>query len=255
MQTTNSTYESNTANSAPKPSMNVYNCNINYLNFATLKIETCDKPVILIVDTGADVSIIKENTLKYDTDIYVNQNCIINGVTDGKLQTIGCTYTNVILNNFKIPHTFQAATKDFPIFADGILGRDFLVKYGWNICLRTWLLTFEYNNEKLEIPIQDKYEENFIIPPRCQIKKQIKLIKVTEESVILSKEIKSGVFYSNALVGPEKQYVNIMNVNDNYEKISLNDVLTNIDVVPANKFEKVNKCEKPLKKPSIELLN
>lgn len=100
--------------------MNIYNCNINYSNFVTLKLETCDKTVTLIVDTGADVSIIKETTLKYDTDIYVNQNCIINGVTDGKLQTICCTYTNVLLNNFKIPHTFQAVTKDFPIFADGI---------------------------------------------------------------------------------------------------------------------------------------
>lgn len=51
--------------------MNVYNCNINYSNFVTLKLEMCEKPVTLIVDTGADVSLIKENVLKHLTNIYI----------------------------------------------------------------------------------------------------------------------------------------------------------------------------------------
>lgn len=219
--------------------MNVFNCNINYSNFVTLKLEMCRQPVTLIVDTGADISIIKENTMKPLENIYIDENCMINGVTDGKLKTIGCTYTNILINNYKIPQKFQAVTKDFPIFADGILGRDFLVNFECNICLKTWLLTFELNQEKFEIPIQDKFKENFIIPPRCQIIKQIKLINITEDSVILSHELKPGVFYSNALVNKDSQYVNIMNVNNSYETVSLNDVSSNLKILAASKFDEV----------------
>lgn len=101
----------------------------------------CEKPVNLIVDTGADVSIIKENLLNEFQKMYINQKCTINGVADGRIETIGRTSTNIIIDGTVLPHHFQVVAKKNPIKSDGILGRDFLAKYGCNICLKTWLLT------------------------------------------------------------------------------------------------------------------
>lgn len=193
----------------------------------------CEKPVNLIVDTGADVSIIKENLLNEFQKIYINQKCTINGVTDGKVETIGRTSTNILINDTSIPHNFQVVTKNFPIQTDGILGRDFLAKYGCNICLKTWLLTFELDNQLFELPIEDKYNGNLVIPPRCQIIKQVNFVNINENSVILSKQIKPGVFCANTLINPETQYVKFVNVNNHAEIIPLD---FNPEIIPANNF-------------------
>lgn len=203
----------------------------------------CEKPVNLTVDTGADVSIIKENLLNEFQKIYIKQKCTIKGVTDGKIETIGSTPTNIIIDNTSIPHNFQVVTKHFPIQTDGILGRDFLAKHGCNICLKTWLITFEIGRKRFEVPIEDKFNGNIVIPPRCQVIKKLKLSHVKEDSVILSKQIRPGVFCANTIVGPEAQYVKFVNVNNNAEVIPHNfDVLKivpirNYSTLPLDKHE------------------
>lgn len=193
----------------------------------------CEKPVNLIVDTGADVSIIKENRLNDFQKIFIDQKCTINGVTDGKVETIGRTSGNIILNDTLIPHHFQVVTKNFPVQTDGILGRDFLAKYGCKICLKSWLLTFEFNNQIFELPIEDKFNGNLVIPPRCQIIKQVNFVNIKENSVILSKQIKPGVFCANTLINPEVQYVKFVNINNQAETIPVD---FDPEIVPANNF-------------------
>lgn len=140
--------------------------------------------------------------------------------------------------------------KDFPIFAHGILGRDFLVNYECHICLKTWLLTFNYQNEKIELSIHDKFEENFIIPSSCQI---IKEIKLHSDSIILSGFIKPGIFYSNALVDKNIQYINIMNTNNNYEKLSIKEILPNIRILSASGFERIKLDEAERKRNRMRI--
>lgn len=108
--------------------------------FVILHLEMCNKPCILIVDTGADISIIKENILNPKQNIYPKRKCTINGITEGKLESVGLTYTNIVMNDVQIPINFQVVPKEFPICTDGILGRDFLANYACNICLKSWLL-------------------------------------------------------------------------------------------------------------------
>ena len=138
----------------------------------------CDKPCNLIVDTGADISIIKENTLEQLQNIYPQRNCIINVITKGSIESVGKTYTNILINNFKIPHEFQVVEKDFPISPDGILGKYFLSKYGCNIYLKSWIISFDFQDETFEIPINDKQNNSIIIPPRCQIIRKLCIYKV-----------------------------------------------------------------------------
>lgn len=207
---------------------------MHYTNFITLKLEMCDKPCTFIVDTGADISIIKEHILEPSTNIYTKHKCIINGVTRGKIETIGIAYTNILLNHMKIPANFQVVEKDFPIITDGIVGRDFLAHYGTNICLRSWLLTFDYQGQNVEIPIEDNFEDKIIIPPRCQIVKQVKLDGLSEDSVIIGDQIGPGIFYSNTIVSPSAKFVQIINTNEQPVTIFNN---LKPKVLPLRKFD------------------
>lgn len=207
---------------------------MHYTNFITLKLEMCDKSCTLIVDTGADISLIKENILQKSTNIYTNHKCIINGVTSGKIETIGISHTNILMNGVKIPLNFQVVDKEFPIATDGILGRDFLAHYGTNICMRTWLLSFDYQNQTFEIPIEDKFDSKIIIPPRCQIVKKIDIEGVTEDCVVIGNHIDPGVFYSNTIVSPASKYIQIVNTNE--QSVTVHNILKP-KLIPLRKFE------------------
>lgn len=179
----------------------------------------CEKICTLIVDTGADISVIKENILNPNQHIYPAQKCIINGITEGKTESIGLTYTNIKIDYNKIPANFQVVDKNFPICTDGILGRDFLANYGCNICLKSWLLTFSYKNEHFEIPIEDKFQDHLVIPPRCQVIKQIFIPEIKEDSVVIADQIKPGVFIGNSVINNKIQFINVLNVNSSTRTI------------------------------------
>lgn len=217
----------------------------------------CDKSCTLIVDTGADVSLIKENILQPTTNIYTNHKCMINGVTSGQIETIGISHTNILMNGVKIPLNFQVVDKEFPIATDGILGRDFLAHYGTKICLKTWLLTFDYQNKTFEIPIEDKFDSKIIIPPRCQIIKEVDIEGVTEDCVIIGDQMDPGVFYSNTIVSPTSKYVQI--VNSKEQPVTVHVTAFKPKLIPLRKFEfktqprKVNRKKERLQKLSDEI--
>ena len=196
----------------------------------------CDKSCTLIVDTGADVSLIKENILQPTTNIYTNHKCMINGVTSGQIETIGISHTNSLMNGVKIPLNFQVVDKEFPITTDGILGRDFLAHYGTKICLKTWLLSFDYQNQTFEIPIEDKFDSKIIIPPRCQIIiKEVDIEGVTEDCVIIGDQMDTGVFYSNTIISPTSKYVQI--VNSKEQPVTVHVTAIKPKLIPLRKFE------------------
>lgn len=204
----------------------------------------CEKPCTLIVDTGADVSLIKENILKPITNIYTAQKCILNGITEGKSESIGLAHTNVEINGVEIPIDFQVVESNFPFRTNGILGRDFLTKYGCNICLKSWLLTFSVNNEIFEIPIEDKFKDELVIPPRSQVVKKMTIPGIKKDSVILADQIKPGLFIGNSIVNSKEQYINILNVKPTAETIPQN---YKPKMIPLEKFIFKNTQETEIK--------
>ncbi|XP_043473885.1 uncharacterized protein LOC122506001 [Leptopilina heterotoma] len=77
---------------------------------------------ILLIDTGADVNIIKENILLPELNIIQEEAIHIAGIVPIKILTLGTVQIEI---NTK-PITFQVVSTDFPIESDGILGREYL---------------------------------------------------------------------------------------------------------------------------------
>lgn len=81
-----------------------------------------------------------------------------------------------------------------------------------------------------------------VIPPRCQVIKKINLVHIKEDSVLISQEIKPGVFLGNCVITPNLQFVNILNTKSNPEYIDLN---IKPKTIPLSEFReiKTQKCE------------
>lgn len=59
----------------------------------------------LLVDTGADISILKANIVNPSELVNVDENCSVSGITQQKLQTLGTITTDIICpNNTSIQH-------------------------------------------------------------------------------------------------------------------------------------------------------
>jgi hypothetical protein len=88
----------------------------------------------LLVDTGTDISLIKQDNLdktrKFDPDGRVK----VKSVDGSIIGTYGIVQTVVNVDYLKIPFTFQLVGKQADIPCNGILGRDFLEHAGAQIC-------------------------------------------------------------------------------------------------------------------------
>lgn len=106
----------------------MYNINLNLSLFVQLYINNSDTLITLLVDTGADISLIKANFIP---SYWINRQETIDliGIGKGKIRSIGTTSFRVRFKNYMIPHVFHVVQEDFPIPCDGIFGIDFMRKY------------------------------------------------------------------------------------------------------------------------------
>ena len=80
----------------------------------------------LLVDTGADLNLIKINTLKDDIIVSTSKIQRMMGIANQLISTLGATTLTVANNGQNIETEFHVVPSDFPISGDGILGDPFL---------------------------------------------------------------------------------------------------------------------------------
>lgn len=193
----------------------------------------------MLVDTGADVSILKVGKILLQNSVDNSKIIDIKGVTEGLTKSLGIINTEIwVKNNQTIGHNFHVVSDDFPIPGDGILGRDFLIKYSANLDYGRWTLNLRYFNKNFVIPILSGVEENQIhIPPRCEVIRQIPSLKNISESVlVLNKEPLPGVFIARTVVSPGEGLVKIMNTT--FESVILKNI--QLEVISLDKFNIYN---------------
>ena len=164
-----------------------------------------------MVDTGADVSIIKISTL--NTNHYINSRnaCSIKGITANQTYTLGTTNLSITTEGAQVPCTFQVVDDLLPIPTDGILGRDFLTKYRCEINYDNWLLSFNFENNTLSIPIYDNLNGAFVIPARSEAIRHLSGINLPEDALVEGAEIAPGIFVANTIVSKQSPCVRFVN--------------------------------------------
>lgn len=191
-------------------------------NFVVVQTSMTDnRKITLLVDTGADISLFKN--FKISPKQFINEYNISNikGITDGSTSSLGTTNTQIFINNYAINHSFHIVEQNFPIPADGILGRDFISKYQCQLDYANWTLTLQIFNEKTTLPIfSSPEEESLVIPPRCEVIRYIKkFTQLKTDSVILNTEIADGVFIAGSIVSKSNPIVRILNTT--FESVTI----------------------------------
>ena len=193
----------------------IFSINITSANFVTVAVGMANAKCTFIIDTGADVSIFKANKLKHDQPVNTKKQFNLTGVTNGTLKTLAETETKIYFSNgLTVSHNFQIVPSNFPILTDGLLGRDFLIKYKCTINYEHWLLNFNFQDHLVEVPIEDNIDNTLVIPARCEIIRRIAKINVSEDSIVVSQEVQPGVFCGNSIISEQSKYVKFINTTN-----------------------------------------
>jgi hypothetical protein len=95
-----------------------------------------DEELYFLLDTGADVSIIKSEKLIGSTEFESREKIKLKSVGGSIVETHGLVTAKVMEGNTAIPFTFQLVSKQVDINGDGIIGRDLLKKTAGENLLR-----------------------------------------------------------------------------------------------------------------------
>lgn len=178
---------------------------------------------MFLLDTQAQISILKPNNLDQDIKIRTKDSCGITGVTDGRVQSLGATTARLFLSNsFVISQEFQVVNSSFPIPVDGILGQDFLWGFKCTICTMKNVLTVRTFDAVIDLEISNPHSDEIWIPPRCQVIHKVRK-DFRQDMVIRNEMLKPGVFVAGTICSSDP-HVLVLNTNTQMERIKLSDI-------------------------------
>lgn len=186
--------------------------------------EVIGKRIRLLIDTGADVSVIKIKNLENEVPVY-EKTIAMRGITQQEITAIGLIIGHIKVDYKYITHDFYAVQDDFPIQQDGILGLDFLQKYGADIDLKnnrltalgyTWRITSSTFRTTLK--------------PRTETIVQVVTTDNTE-GIISGFEVEPGVYLGNCMVRPENNICPVSIINSTERTVSLDTLTMQVEAV------------------------
>lgn len=214
-----------------------------------MNIGLSDTMNLLLVDTGAEISILKPGKINSNQIVNTNEKCTITGINNHTVDTFGTAITSIRINpQHEVMHKFQIVHQEFPIATDGILGRDFFTKFHCKIDYDAWILTGNADGEDFEIPIEDRMNGEFVLPPRCEVYRQIH-VAADRDFVMPSLQIKPGIFCANSIINASNQIVKLINTTDEVVKIDSKFYdsiipLENFHIFTLGQTDKIDRNEK-----------
>lgn len=82
-----------------------------------------------LVDTQADISILKQSSIRVSSTLNKSRIIEIKGITHDSLRSLGSMDIELLMDDEEISHEFHIVTDNFNIDCDGIIGKDFLAAY------------------------------------------------------------------------------------------------------------------------------
>lgn len=192
----------------------IYNINVRPTNYITCSIPNSNKTKRFLVDTGAEVSIIKNSHDLYYLNNLEDKTISMTGITSEKISTLGILHSKVNINNFSFAVDFNLVSEDFPIITDGILGQDFLEEYKCILDFSSQTLTLNFWTQTTTNLHLYSNINIISIPPRCEVYRNVLISNLSEDSVIFNNEIKPGVFIASSIVNKDNPIIKILNTND-----------------------------------------
>ncbi|WP_331035211.1 reverse transcriptase domain-containing protein [Lactovum miscens] len=204
----------------------------------------------VLVDSQADISIVKESAIQSRVAIDLSERIYIKGITNHTITSLGILYMHIKIGKDWVAHKVHVVPDNFEIPVSGILGKDFLKDFNCNIDYSTMTLTVTTSNCTVVLNIfEGPDKDSLIIPPRCEVVRHFKVVgkvSMLEDQVVHPTEIAKGVFLSRAIFNPNSPLLKVLNVNS--EAVIIKNLLpetenlSNYDVYSADKIDNANKA-------------
>lgn len=235
----------------------IVNLSMNAMNFVRVKHGANE--LILLLDTGASVSVIFANYAKNISMINTGKKVKINGIA-GSTVSVGSANICLDINNAQIKHEFLVLN-EFGSGMHGVIGSDFFIKHSATINYEKFLFSFWLDNRKVCMPLESNYDYCMSIPPRCEIIKYCK-IDCEDDCVILPEELCEGVYVAGILARPKQGMIPVKVLNVNEREIKLRNFkpvvekLVDYEVCSFGNTEiSVNRVDRLLPQIDVEALN
>ncbi|KAJ3666393.1 hypothetical protein Zmor_001836 [Zophobas morio] len=237
----------NQANRNAPPSL-IKNINATILNInettAFIEIpadESRKRTLKLLLDGGANISLVKSNALDGETPFYTDETLKLNGINKNKnpVQSVGYSFLNLHFDRLQYEHKFHVLAHETNIPLDGLLGNDFLcnakaiVDYGSNtLIFRNVRIPLQFrtndikSSETQEISQNPECEnsQSYIIQPRTQTLIEFNVLNPEiKEGITPNVEIVDGVYLSHSITtvnANNKALSTILNTNDRLVQIN-----------------------------------
>lgn len=213
--------------------------NLNFNSYISLKTNLSNQFNSFLIDTGADISLLKINFLKSNVLINSSNVSFIKGIGDGSIPTHGTVDCQIFVKNIFLKHNLHIVDEDFPIPCSGILGLDFLKTF--NCVLDYENNTLSFPKYRVKIPIMESPCDNSLsLPARCETIRRIsiKTDKLENQIFIPNQEISPGIFVAQCITIKDNAYVRILNTTTENKFISHPSIkyenLSNFNVFQVN---------------------
>jgi hypothetical protein len=215
---------------------------------------SCGEELLLLVDTGADISILKPNKLDKNRHFDPKRRVKVKGVGGLSIQTLGAVRVTMYEGTVEIPFTFQLVGKQVDIPCDGILGRDFLTRAGANICYEKGTLTLGSGSNKIHkvlISVNAKEQttgsRKLELPGRTEMVVSLPVEGITEddEGITEGRELHDGIYLARAITKVRAGFAITSIVNTNETRVEID-----APVLRVTKIEKGAPTE-PVRDPKI----
>lgn len=227
---------------------NIPNCDIltfdlEYNDYVSI-ISSIDNEILkynFLVDTQADISVLKISSLP--ETFYLNTSKIINikGITHDSLQSLGTIFVNLNFNNDVIEHEFHVVPDAFNIDCDGIIGKNFLIEHKCKIdySKMTFSIPSESNSATILKISNSPDGISITIPPRSEV---IRLFDIdyNNDCVVDQIELAPGVYTARSIVNPKTAFIRVINTTNYpqkvYKKITQIEPLENFCIYEAKQI-------------------
>ena len=199
-----------------------------------MNIDVGREALLLLVDSRADISLIKSERLVGTTEFEPEERVRMKSVDGSIIETHGSVKATIVEGKLQIPFSFQLVSKQVDLVGDGILGRDFLQQMQTQICYRTKTITFKYEGVTVTKPLRNKLmgdeptdlelrEGRTKLLPRSEmiVRLPVKGENSRVEGVIDRREIVPGVYLAGSIVKVVNGYALTSVLNTTEEEVEL----------------------------------
>ncbi|KAL4153953.1 hypothetical protein QTP88_001786 [Uroleucon formosanum] len=166
----------------------------------------------LLLDTGADLNLIKLDTLSDNVKINTDQTYSLQGIQKTPVNTMGSVLLNIHVGNSTQPNEFQVIPIGFPIPQDGIMGRPLLEQLKAVIDCNQGTLTWDIPTNKITVPPHSQ-----VVIPVCTTN----VVGDNQDVLIHSQQLAEDLFCGNVLNTVQNGQVLICIVNSREEPIQM----------------------------------